>query len=172
MRAPEAPIDVTATPRLPAALARWAHWIKPGSIRLRLSAVFALFLLLVLGLGAFGIQRLAEVNRVSDEIRNHWLQDTRLLGDLNNYMSDYRTAEGTHLLSTSPMEIVGSEKRSLRSTPRSRAANEATNRYRRIAPRAPSTTTSPSNGLPTRGLRMRCWRYREPGKRPRRCGCT
>ncbi len=110
MRAPEAPIDVTATPRLPAALARWAHWIKPGSIRLRLSAVFALFLLLVLGLGAFGIQRLAEVNRVSDEIRNHWLQDTRLLGDLNNYMSDYRTAEGTHLLSTSPMEIVGSEK--------------------------------------------------------------
>jgi two-component system, OmpR family, sensor kinase len=111
--APEAPIGVASTPRLrtaPTQPARWAHWIKPGSIRLRLSVVFALFLLLVIGLGAFGIQRLAEVNRVSDEIRNHWLQDTRLLGDLNNYMSDYRTAEGTHLLSTTPGEIVASEK--------------------------------------------------------------
>jgi signal transduction histidine kinase len=108
----EAPGDVTSTPRPSAVTSpppRWTHWFRPGSIRLRLSAVFALFLLLVIGLGIFGIQRLAEVNRVSDEIRNHWLQDTRLLGDLNNYMSDYRTAEGTHLLSTTPMEIAASE---------------------------------------------------------------
>jgi len=110
---PEAPTDTSST-LLPTSAAtppaRWTHWFRPGSIRLRLSAAFALFLLLVIGLGAFGIQRLAEVNCVSDEIRNHWLQDTRLLGDLNNYMSDYRTAEGTHLLSTTPMEITASEK--------------------------------------------------------------
>jgi signal transduction histidine kinase len=76
----------------------------------RLYAVFGLLLLLVIGLGAFGIQRLADVNRVSDVIRNHWLQDTRILGDLSNYMSDYRTAEATHLLATTPLERAASEK--------------------------------------------------------------
>jgi signal transduction histidine kinase len=64
----------------------------------------------VIGLGMFSIQRLSDVNRVSEEIRSQWLQDTRLLGDLNNYMSDYRTGEGTHLLSNTPLELAASEK--------------------------------------------------------------
>jgi two-component system OmpR family sensor kinase len=87
----------------------WFEWLRPRSIRGRLSFVFALLFLLVIGLGLFGIQRLADVNRVSDEIRNHWLQDARILGDLNNYMSDYRTAEATHLLSSTPVELAASE---------------------------------------------------------------
>src|SRR5258708_5736534 len=64
----------------------------------------------MIGLGIFSMQRLSDVNRVSDEIRNRWLQDIRLIGDLNNYMSDYRTAEGTHLLSNSAAEFTVSEK--------------------------------------------------------------
>src|ERR1700678_1632415 len=56
------------------------------------------------------MQRLSDVNRVSDEIRNQWLQDIRLIGDLNNYMSDYRAGEGTHLLSTTAAELTASEK--------------------------------------------------------------
>lgn len=85
--------------------------LKPWtSIRSRLSTVFALFVLLVLGLGAFGIHTLSQVNGVSAEIRDHWLQATRQLGDLSNYMSDYRSAEGTHLLSVSLAELNASER--------------------------------------------------------------
>ena len=90
-----------------------AHPIRPGgrrSIRILLSAASLLFLLLVIGLGAFSMQRLSDVNRVSDEIRNQWLQDIRLIGDLNNYMSDYRAGEGTHLLSNTAAELAASEK--------------------------------------------------------------
>src|ERR1700722_17523305 len=88
--------------------------MHPGgtrSIRILLSAASLLFLLLVIGLGAFSMQRLSDVNRVSDEIRNQWLQDIRLIGDLNNYMSDYRAGEGTHLLSTTAAELTASEKK-------------------------------------------------------------
>jgi signal transduction histidine kinase len=82
----------------------------PRAIRLLLSAALLLFLLLMIGLGVFSMQRLSDLNRVSDEIRNRWLQDVRLIGDLNNYMSDYRSGEGTHLLSNSPAELADSEK--------------------------------------------------------------
>jgi signal transduction histidine kinase len=82
----------------------------PRSIRILLSGASLLFLLLMIGLGIFSLQRLSDVNRVSDEIRNQWLQDVRLIGDLNNYMSDYRTGEGTHLLSNTTPELAASEK--------------------------------------------------------------
>jgi len=82
----------------------------PRAIRILLSAASLLFLLLMIGLGIFSMQRLSDVNRVSDEIRNRWLQDIRLIGDLNNYMSDYRTAEGTHLLSKTSAEFTASDK--------------------------------------------------------------
>jgi two-component system OmpR family sensor kinase len=85
------------------------HARAPRAIRILLSAASLLFLLLMIGLGIFSMQRLSDVNRVSDEIRNRWLQDIRLIGDLNNYMSDYRTAEGTHLLSNTAAEFTASE---------------------------------------------------------------
>src|ERR1700691_85304 len=81
----------------------------PRAIRILFSAASLLFLLLMIGLGVFSIERLSDVNRVSDEIRNQWLQDIRLIGDLNNYMSDYRTGEGTHLLSNTAAELTASE---------------------------------------------------------------
>jgi two-component system, OmpR family, sensor kinase len=72
--------------------------------------VFAILLVLVAGLGAFSIARLADVNRESEVIRNHWLQATRTLGDISNYMSDYRTAEASFLLSSTSLERAASEK--------------------------------------------------------------
>jgi hypothetical protein len=75
-----------------------------------LYSVFALLFFLVIGLGAFGFARLSEVNRVSEVIRNHWLRDTRILGDLSNYMSDYRTAEATQLLASTPLEFAANER--------------------------------------------------------------
>jgi two-component system, OmpR family, sensor kinase len=88
---------------------RWLRRLQPRSVRLRLYSVFALLFFLVIGLGAFGFARLSEVNRVSEVIRNHWLRDTRILGDLSNYMSDYRTAEATQLLASTPREFAASE---------------------------------------------------------------
>jgi two-component system, OmpR family, sensor kinase len=80
------------------------------SIRVRLYSVFALLFLLVIGLGIVGFVRLSDVNHASEVIRNHWLRDTRILGDLNNYMSDYRAAEAARLLAATPMQIATSDK--------------------------------------------------------------
>jgi signal transduction histidine kinase len=84
--------------------------MHPHSIRVRLYSVSALIFLLVIGLGVLGFARLSDVNLASEGIRNHWLRDTRILGDLSNYMSDYRTAEATYLLSSTPLEFAASAK--------------------------------------------------------------
>ncbi len=86
------------------------QWLQYHSVRVRLYSVFALLFLLVIGLGAVGFIRLGDVNRASEVIRNHWLADTRLLGDLNNYMSDYRAAEATRLLSSTAADTAASDK--------------------------------------------------------------
>lgn len=74
-------------------------------IRVRLSLVFVILLLLVIGLGVFSIDQLASFHSVSAKISGRWLQSTRLLGDLNNSISDYRTAEGDLLIATTPADI-------------------------------------------------------------------
>jgi two-component system OmpR family sensor kinase len=79
------------------------------SIRFRLSAVFFFFFLLVLVLGLFCIERLSDFNRVSADIRDRWLPNTRLLGDLNNFTSDFRAAEGRYLLSQTPAQLASTE---------------------------------------------------------------
>ena len=93
--------------------ARWRRarqWLKSHSIRLRLYSVIALLFLSIMGLGAFGFARLSDVNHASEVIRNHWLRDTGILGDLSNYMSDYRAAEANRLLSSTPAEFAASDK--------------------------------------------------------------
>ncbi len=77
---------------------------------MRLYTVFVLLFLLVIGLGVIGFVRLSVVNGDSEVIRNHWLRDTRILGDLSNYMSDFRAAEATYLLSSDASQLAASEK--------------------------------------------------------------
>jgi len=89
---------------------RRARWLPPNSLRVRLYSVVALLFMLVIGLGVFGFARLSAVNHMSEVIRNHWLRDTRILGDISNYMSDFRTAEATRLLSSTAPESDASEK--------------------------------------------------------------
>ena len=129
----------------------------PRAIRILLSAASLLFLLLVIGLGAFSMQRLSDVNRVSDEIRNQWLQDIRLIGDLNNYMSDYRTGEGTHLLSNT-RGGVDRERKGDRcsSTRKSRARNAPTRPGRTKIRSSGFTMNSRANGRPTKPSRHKC----------------
>ena len=80
---------------------RWlAPARQPHSIRFHLAAVFLLFFLLVLVLGLFSIWRLSNFNRLSADVAELWLPNTRVLGDLNNFTSDFRAIEGSNLLLT------------------------------------------------------------------------
>jgi two-component system OmpR family sensor kinase len=80
------------------------------SIKSRLSLGFFLFLFLVVFLGVFNIICLTDFNDVANQIGTRWLPSTRFLGDLNNYTSDFRAAEGTLLLSATPSGIATSER--------------------------------------------------------------
>jgi two-component system, OmpR family, sensor kinase len=82
---------------------------QPRSIRFHLTAVFLVFFLLVVVLGLFSIWRLSNFNRLSADVAELWLPNTRVLGDLNNFTSDFRAIEGTNLLSTDAAEIAATE---------------------------------------------------------------
>jgi two-component system, OmpR family, sensor kinase len=83
---------------------------QPHSIRFHLTAVFLLFFLLVVVLGIFSIWRLNNFNRLSADVAEVWLPNTRALGDLNNFTSDFRAIEGSNLLSSDPFEIAATER--------------------------------------------------------------
>ncbi len=83
---------------------------QPRSIRFHLSLVFIFFFLLILFLGMLSIARLRDFNNVSADIADFWLPNTRVLGDLNNYTSDFRAVEGNVLLSSDAAESEAIEK--------------------------------------------------------------
>jgi signal transduction histidine kinase len=83
---------------------------QPRSIRFHLSAVFFFFFLLVVVLGLFSIMRLSGFDKVSSDIVDLWLPNTRALGDLNNFTSDFRAAEGSSLLATRATDTAAIER--------------------------------------------------------------
>jgi len=83
---------------------------QPRSIRFHLTLVFLFFFLLVVILGLFSISRLSNFNSLSADIAELWLPNTRVLGDLNNFTSDFRAIEGSNLLSSEPAQIPATEK--------------------------------------------------------------
>ena len=83
---------------------------QPRSIAFHLVMVFFFFFLLIIVLGLFSIGRLSDFNRVSADVRDLWLPSTRFLGDLNNFTSDFRAAEGTNLLAASATDFEANEK--------------------------------------------------------------
>jgi two-component system, OmpR family, sensor kinase len=82
---------------------------QPRSIRFHLTGVFLVFFLLVVVLGLFSIWRLSNFNRLSADVAELWLPTTRVLGDLNNFTSDFRAIEGSNLLSSDAPEIAATE---------------------------------------------------------------
>jgi two-component system, OmpR family, sensor kinase len=83
---------------------------QPHSVRSRLASVFVFFFLLAGTLGLFSISQLSSFNRLSANVAEVWLPTTRAIGDLNNFTSDFRAIEGSHLLSSDPSEIAATEK--------------------------------------------------------------
>jgi two-component system OmpR family sensor kinase len=100
---------------------------QPRSIRFHLSVVFIFFFLLIFFLGMLSIARLRDFNNVSADIADVWLPNTRVLGDLNNYTSDFRAAEGAHLLSPGERGAIEREMVDL-----DRAISQAQAGYERI----------------------------------------
>src|SRR3974390_1902774 len=90
--------------------ARSAPMRQPRSIRFHLSVVFIFFFLLIFFLGMLSIARLRDFNNVSADIADLWLPNTRVLGDLNNYTSDFRAAEGSILLSSDAADNAALER--------------------------------------------------------------
>jgi two-component system, OmpR family, sensor kinase len=82
---------------------------QPRSIRFHLTAVFLVFFFLIVVLGLFSIWRLSDFNRLSADVAEVWLPTTRVLGDLNNFTSDFRAIEGSNLLSSDALEIATTE---------------------------------------------------------------
>jgi len=66
--------------------------------------------LLAVASGAVGVSALRDLNAVTTQIREDWLPSTRFLGDINNYTSDFRAAEGTLLLSGNNSDVAASER--------------------------------------------------------------
>src|SRR5215831_15198903 len=83
---------------------------QPRSLRFHLALVFLFFFLLVVVLGLFSISRLSNFNSLSTDIAEVWLPNTRVLGDLNNFTSDFRAIEGSNLLSSESSQIAATEK--------------------------------------------------------------
>jgi two-component system, OmpR family, sensor kinase len=80
------------------------------SIAYQLFFVLFFFFLLTIILGFFSIERLSDFNRVSADVRDLYLPNTRFLGDLNNFTSDFRAAEGTNLLAITAADFAANEK--------------------------------------------------------------
>ena len=76
------------------------------SIRFRFSLVLILVLVLVAVMGLFSLWRVTDYHLVGGDIRDHYLPNTQFLGDLNNLISDFRTAESTALLADTEAERV------------------------------------------------------------------
>ncbi len=74
------------------------------SIRFRFSLVLILVLVLVAVMGLFSLWRVTDYHLVGGDIREHYLPTTQFLGDLNNMISDFRTAESTALLAETDEE--------------------------------------------------------------------
>jgi two-component system, OmpR family, sensor kinase len=102
---------------------------QPRSIRFHLSLVFIFFFLLIFFLGMLSIARLRDFNNVSADIADLWLPNTRVLGDLNNYTSDFRAAEASTLLSSNAPERDAIEREMVELD---RAISQAQGSYERI----------------------------------------
>ncbi len=74
------------------------------SLRGRLSLFFLALFATIVSLGIVGVWSLRTSNEASTDVRDRWLPNTRFLGDINNFSSDYRAVEADSLLVSSAAE--------------------------------------------------------------------
>jgi methyl-accepting chemotaxis protein len=66
------------------------------TIKARIRAAFAIMLILVIGVGLLGINRLAAVNARAADIRDNWLPSTAVQGRLLSAVQDFRVQEARY----------------------------------------------------------------------------
>ncbi len=77
---------------------------RMASLHFRLALISVMLFAMIAGFGIFTLSLFSRYNELSSDIRGRWLPDTRVLGDLNNTTSDFRTAEGDTLLASGEAE--------------------------------------------------------------------
>ncbi|OCW57749.1 HAMP domain-containing methyl-accepting chemotaxis protein [Hoeflea olei] len=83
--------------------------MKRPSIKASLAAVFGLIVAICAIMGYVAIKGLAQTNEATTEIASNWLPSIRLVNRINTAISDYRVAEGAHILSKTPAELAKAE---------------------------------------------------------------
>lgn len=83
-----------------------SHIYRRRSIRTQLALGSLFFFMIVFVLGSFGIVSLRYVNSLQAEIRTQWLPTTSVVGDLNNFTSDFPAAERAALLASNSNEVA------------------------------------------------------------------
>lgn len=83
--------------------------LENASIKVKFIGAFALVLTLLAGLGVFAIVELGAVDGASTEIEVNWLPSVQLTGDLNTATSNFRIAEGVHIMSLIDADMAKAE---------------------------------------------------------------
>ncbi|HYH18934.1 MAG TPA: methyl-accepting chemotaxis protein [Azospirillum sp.] len=104
--------------------------MKTITIRTKLLVAFSALFLLVVGLGAFAVNRLEVINAVNEDLESNWLAGTRWLGVANGAIGKVRNAEARHVLASDISEMEAIERELDR---RGKAALEAIAHYEPLA---------------------------------------
>jgi two-component system OmpR family sensor kinase len=64
----------------------------------------------IASISIFGLIRLERVNHEWSDIRDRWLKSTRYIGDLDNFTSDFRAAEGAFLIAARDVDAIDIER--------------------------------------------------------------
>jgi len=81
-----------------------------GRLHIRLALISVMLFMMIAGFGIFNLDLFSRYNALSGDIRGRWLPDTKVLGDINNTTSDFRTAEGDTLLASTDAERAAARK--------------------------------------------------------------
>jgi signal transduction histidine kinase len=80
------------------------------SIKFRMVASLWLLFATIASISIFGLIRLERVNHEWSDIRDRWLKSTRYIGDLDNFTSDFRAAEGAFLIAARDVDAIDIER--------------------------------------------------------------
>ena len=100
------------------------------SVSTKVIGAFAFVLIATVALGIFSVQRLSQVEANAVELRNHWLQGTRVLGEVQYTATRYRSWNGAYIsFSTPELQDLGKKNLDLLQV----AVGEVLQKYKAIA---------------------------------------
>ena len=83
---------------------------KDLSVSTKVVSAFSFVLIATIALGFFSVQRLSQVNANAEEMRSHWLQGTRVLGEVQYTATRFRSWNGAVLeFSTAELQQLGKQ---------------------------------------------------------------